>query len=149
VEKKINYRRAAMLKALLLRNFKKEVPVSLDEKKTDRAYLIGRLFAVLEKIQMASQGGLNKSLRERFFSAVSTTPACVLLEVQKLSDHHLSKLPKPSKIYFEKMIGSILENVDRIPECFLLEEQAEFMLGYYHQRNSLFKSRKEDVVTEE
>ena len=47
----INALRAAILKSVLIRNFEMEVPVSLDPKNDDPGYLLGRLFAVLEKTQ--------------------------------------------------------------------------------------------------
>ena len=47
----MNHRRAAILKAYLIRNLKKEVPVALDKDHPDEAYQLGRLFAALEKTQ--------------------------------------------------------------------------------------------------
>lgn len=148
VEKKINYRKASMLKAILIRNFKKEIPMILDENKTDTGYLIGRLFAVYEKIQM-SQGEVKKSLRERFFSAMSSNPGCVIIAVRNLSDYYFSKLSKGGQIYFEKMIGGIMGKINKIPGIFTLEEQAEFMLGYYHQRNALYRGKEEVADSKE
>lgn len=40
----VDGRRAALLRALLVRNAGMEVPVALDENATDIAYLLGRLF---------------------------------------------------------------------------------------------------------
>ena len=50
-EHTVTFFRAALLKAWLQRNTSKEVPVSLDLNRTDHPYLLGRLFAVLEKAQ--------------------------------------------------------------------------------------------------
>ena len=46
-EHAVTYFRAALIKAFLTRNKQMEVPVSLDPARTDRPYLLGRLFAVL------------------------------------------------------------------------------------------------------
>src|SRR4051794_38720547 len=48
---RMNHPRAAILKAYLIRNIGKEVPVALDKDHPDEAYQIGRLFAALEKTQ--------------------------------------------------------------------------------------------------
>jgi CRISPR-associated protein Csd1 len=59
----IPYERAALLKALLIRNHHKEIPMSLDPTRNDPAYVLGRLFAVLENLQSRAQGKLNASIR--------------------------------------------------------------------------------------
>jgi len=50
-EQNVTYFRAALLKAYLMRNKQMEVSMSLDLNRTDQPYLLGRLFAVLEKAQ--------------------------------------------------------------------------------------------------
>ena len=48
---RVTYLRAAIIKAYLNRNHQLRLPMSLDTTRTDPAYLLGRLFAVLEKTQ--------------------------------------------------------------------------------------------------
>lgn len=52
--KKIHYIKAAMLKAYLIRNKRREITVSLDETSNDKAYVLGRLFFILEDLQLTS-----------------------------------------------------------------------------------------------
>ena len=52
----INYLRAATLKAVLVRNHNQQIPVMLDTKSKDPAYLLGRLFSALEKTQEDALG---------------------------------------------------------------------------------------------
>ena len=61
-EHTVTYYRAALMKAYLIRNRKLEVPVSLDPARTDRPYLLGRLFAVLEKAQEDAVTGANATI---------------------------------------------------------------------------------------
>ncbi len=83
--------RCALIKAVLVRlprgGGAMEVPVSLDEKKTDVPYLLGRLFAVLEQMQWAAHGAsVNATVRDRYHRAAASTPAMVfprLLDLQR------------------------------------------------------------------
>ncbi|RLB30681.1 MAG: type I-C CRISPR-associated protein Cas8c/Csd1, partial [Deltaproteobacteria bacterium] len=80
----VNYFRAAMIKACLVRKFRilnhypMEVTMSLNKESTNTAYLLGRLFAVLEKAQRDALGQtVNATIRDRYYSSASTTPAAV------------------------------------------------------------------------
>ena len=52
----VNGLRVAVLKAVLIRNFAMEVPVSLDIENRDSGYLLGRLFAAYEYVQTQALG---------------------------------------------------------------------------------------------
>lgn len=51
VEQTVTYERAAIIKAYLIRNLKEKVTVPLDRNNTHIGYNLGRLFAVLERLQ--------------------------------------------------------------------------------------------------
>lgn len=121
--------------------------MSLDVSNQNPAYLLGRLFAVLEKIQY--QALKIETIRERYYGAFSSTPVTVYPQLMKLKNHHLAKLEKPSAIFYENLIGEIVDGLDgsgNIPRQFNLEEQGKFAVGYYHQRQNLYK--KKDKPTE-
>ncbi len=139
----INYPRACVIKGYLVRNLGKEVSVSLDGSREDPAYRLGRLFAVLEKTQAdASGGGLSATVRDRFYSSASATPATVFPRLLRTYQHHLAKLEIGRKIAREKLVRDILDPIDGFPTHFALQEQGLFALGYYHQMNDLFRSRE-------
>jgi CRISPR-associated protein Csd1 len=136
-ERDVTYPRAALLKAYLNRNLNdQDITVSLNVANTDPGYRLGRLFAVLERIQEQAQGSLNASIRERYYGAFSTTPVTVLPLLMKLKNHHLTKIANPA--FLEKTLGEVLEGLDDIPSRLSLAEQARFAVGYYHQRQSFF-----------
>lgn len=146
--------RAAILKAYLNRfnrfyNLeKKEVSMALDTENKDIGYLLGRLFAVLERVQIQSAGGegkLNTTIRDRFFGAFSTSPITVLPTLLKLKNHHISKL-ESGKGYFESLIGQVMNDINakKIPAHLMLEQQAYLAVGYYHQRQDFFKKKEEN-----
>src|SRR5690606_11703639 len=94
-EHEVTYPRAAIIKACINRqSCKEELKVSLDENNTNPAYRLGRLFAVLEKIQEVAQPNINATIRDRFYGAASSTPVSVFSTLLKLKNHHVAKLDK-------------------------------------------------------
>jgi CRISPR-associated protein Csd1 len=152
-EQNVNRTRAAILKAYLNRFNKihkpneKEITMSLDPNNTNVAYRTGRLFAVLEKIQEEANPGINTTIRDRFYGAASSSPVTVFPRLLSLKNSHLKKLNDGKKIYFEKLIGEILSELKSFPTNLSLNEQANFAIGYYHQRQNFFtkKSNKEET----
>lgn len=153
-EQQVPYHRAAAIKACLNRSIRharkpEEVYTSmLDPSNTHPAYRLGRLFAVLEKIQEQSAGGsLNKTIRDRYYGAASSTPASVLPLLLKLKNHHVGKLDdRGQRMLYrafqdqrpDDYIGEVLSGVGDIPSHLSLPEQGRFALGYYHQRHAFF-----------
>lgn len=141
----VTYPRAALIKALLVREARyykhteKEVDMSLDTNNTNPGYLLGRLFAVLERVQADSAGGwgkINSTIRDRFYGSASSTPVAAFPHLMKLKNHHLSKLENYKKFY-EGQIGEIvnkLDPTDAFPAHLSLSDQGRFAVGYYHQR---------------
>lgn len=152
-ERHVNRARAAILKAGINRfnrfyNKKaKEVLVSLDRTNTDPGYRMGRLFAVLEKIQEEAQPGINATIRDRFYGAASSTPVTVFPRLLKLKNHHLAKLNPGRKIQMEKEIQEVMNELNSFPAHLTLDEQAMFAVGYYHQRQAFFTKKDSDTNT--
>lgn len=136
----INYLKASILKAVLIRNQKKEVPMSLDSGRKDVAYLLGRLFAVLEKAQLDALGRINATIKDRFYGAASATPATVFPRLLKLSQHHIEKA-KYGHVS-DKRIAEIMEHIDSFPSHLGLEDQGLFAIAYYQQKNAIYKKKE-------
>lgn len=114
--------------------------MSLDENNTNAGYRLGRLFAVLEKIQEEANPGINATIRDRYYGAASATPVTVFSTLLKLKNHHLSKLENRGRaVNLEKLIGSIMDGVSDFPAQLPLVDQGRFAIGYYHQRQGFFK----------
>ena len=143
---KISYERAAIIKAYLTRNKGREISMALDEKCTDKNYIMGRIFAVLEAIQSAANPGLNATIKDKYFTAACTTPNRVLLNLHKLAVHHLRKMETGQKIYHEKQLQNLIDKIEpaeKSPARLSPEEQGMFILGYYHQTRERYKSKEE------
>lgn len=147
-DRTVNYLRAATLKAVLTRNHNQTIPVMLDPTNTTPAYLLGRLFAALEKTQEDALGNLNAGLRDRFYSAASATPASVYPRLLRTYQHHLSKLNGGAKVLRDRLVQEILApmNSAGFPNQLSLKNQGIFAIGYYHQRKDFF-TKKETAET--
>ena len=146
-EQKVNYPRAAIIKACINSyQSKEELKMALDIENTNPAYRLGRLFAVLEKIQEEANPGINATIRDRYYGAASSNPVSVFpTPLLKLKNHHLSKLESVGrKIYFEKLIGEIMWKVLDFPASMNLQDQGRFAVGYYHQRQYLFTKKPKE-----
>jgi CRISPR-associated protein Csd1 len=146
--------RAAWLKAYLnrKRRFKRssfeEITVSLDKGNISPGYRLGRLFAALEKIQEDAQPGINTTIRDRFYGAASTSPVAVFSQLLKLKNHHLAKLENPAfRVVHEKRLAEIFDPIKTFPAHLDLDQQAQFAIGYYHQRQDFFKKMSDGVST--
>jgi CRISPR-associated protein Csd1 len=148
---KINYVRAAVVKAFLIRKvryqsqhpFKEVLTVSLNEQSTIPAYVLGRLFAVLEKAQLEAIGTVGASIKDRYFASACAMPASVFPVLLRLSQHYVSKAQYGHAI--DRRIQELLNLLDveqqPFPAHLSLDEQGLFILGYYHQRAAFFAKR--------
>jgi CRISPR-associated protein Csd1 len=137
------YARAAVIKGYLNRlnrrkPIEREFLPMLDTTHPSPAYRLGRLFAVLEKIQEEASPGLNATIRDRYYGAASSTPVSVFTTLLRLKNHHLAKLGKGRAVQMERLIGEIMEGLAEIPRQLSLPDQGRFALGYYHQRQTFF-----------
>ena len=71
--------------------------------------------------------------------------------VKKLAQNHLKKLgsgkPK-SEAFYNRLMGEINDKLDKeYPNRLSLKEQGKFIIGYYQQREELY--RKKDKQTDE
>ena len=152
----LNALRMAILKSVLIRNFNLEVPVALDPANTDRGYVLGRLFAVYEEVQRAALGGINATIRDKFYGAASASPQKVFRTLDSGSANHFGKLRKTSPgraVNLEKLLGAITDlmepGADPIPASLSSAEQALFGIGYYHQRSDFFRKQDKPANSED
>ncbi len=155
-ERETTYPRAALIKGCINRAtrysnpaMKEELTVSLDPENTNTGYCLGRLFAVLEKIQEEANPGINATIRDRYYGSASSTPVAVFPTLIKLSKHHLGKLEnKGREVNFERLLGEVISSIDDFPAHLSLEDQGRFAIGYYHQRQDFFKKREPEINTQ-
>lgn len=143
----VTYPRAALVKACVNRaaryanpEIKEDLKMSLDEANRNVAYRLGRLFAVLERIQEEANPGINATIRDRYYGAAASTPVTVFSTLLRLKNHHIAKLENRGRaVNLEKRIAEIMDGINDFPAQLSLANQGRFAVGYYHQRLNLFK----------
>lgn len=141
--------RVGLIKACLVRKnnkYKEVIKMGLNKDNHDAAYLCGRLFAVLEKIQKDSVPGvkLNRTVKDTYFTSASATPAAIFARMVPLSQKHLAKIENEGAVrYLDNLVTDIINDIAAFPKTLSLEEQAEFILGYYQQNKDLYTKKTE------
>lgn len=147
---KINYIRAATIKAHLLRKYRRQdqnpyqeaLQMSLNESYTHPAYVLGRLFAVLEKAQREAIGqNINATIKDRYFTSACASPASVFPTLLRLSHHWTTKAEYGG--VSDRKIQDLLNLLEAkaFPPRLSLDEQGVFVLGYYHQRAAFYAKK--------
>lgn len=124
------------------------VDMTGDLKGKSSAYKIGRLFAVLEKIQKEAINSKN-TISTKYFSAASTTPKSVMGQLIRNAQHHLSKIADGEQgtglaIYYDKRLTTIYGEIQEYPDMLNAEGQAEFAMGYYHEKLALYAPKNKE-----
>lgn len=142
--------RAALIKLILNRHKKGGdfvITEKIDQGNSPVAYICGQIFAKLENIQYAALGNVNAGIRERYFTYAMALPASAFGRLFNLNSKHFTKLKneKPGlAIALDKELQELCKNVDirSFPATFSLEQQGQFAIGYYHQRQLQFSGSK-------
>ena len=153
-EREVGYFRAALLKAFLVRNKQMEISMYYDPSRKEVPYLLGCLFAVLEKAQADAIPGATATMKDRFFASASATPARVFPMLLKNAANHIAKLRKdPAKtgwaINLEKSIQDSVAHLAHFPSTMSLEDQGLFMIGYYQRMKDFYTSKNTTANTTE
>ena len=113
-------------------------------------YLLGRLFAVMEKCQIESaggKGGIKRTIKDGYFTASATTPNIAFQKLFALNEYHLRKLerdkPKIAFNLFKEKSDIISRITESIPSRFTMDETNAFYLGYYHQSQKHYAKKEE------
>ncbi len=82
--------------------------MGLNKESRDKAYVLGRLFAVLESIQKDANLEIKATIRDRYFNSACATPAVVFPVLIKLKNSHIKKLEREKtklKDDYEETLG--------------------------------------------
>ena len=124
--------KSTVIRLVLNRNIKKTyyMKKELDEKNESKAYLCGRLFALICQLQYKAQGEVNSSIKDRFFASASSNPSRAM---SILLTKYVPVYQKKTKGAYTKSITDIASRIEHFPEKLTLTERGEFALGYYYQ----------------
>lgn len=124
---------------------------TINESKTNPPYLCGRLLAILEETQLrAHNWRLNTTLVDRAYGTASTAPASIFGRLIRAAETaHLPKIRKSGhgndslKQAFEQLAAD-LDARGGFPRTLTMQDQAEFAIGFYHQRAQFRAERGND-----
>jgi CRISPR-associated protein Csd1 len=149
----MNGLRVALIKAVLQRDHRKgflkeATPMSLDLENAPLAYRLGCLFAVLERAQSEAIPGANATIVDRYYGTASSVPYSVFPRLIAGFQNHISKVRKDKPgfaVNLGKQIGQILDTLpSSFPKQLSIEQQGQFAVGYYHQKQSFFAKKAAD-----
>ena len=149
---KINNVRAGLIRGCINRKYNKEVikmSPELDNK--NPATLCGALFAVLEKIQQdTSEGTLNTTIVDSYFSSACSRPVTVFPHLVDLSFKHLKKYKSIElRNYYKNLILDIIADLEeKFPHTLSNDEQGMFIIAYAKQNRKLYTKKSKDKPAE-
>ncbi len=148
-DKQTSVGRAALLKAILSRNYGIHLGYSLTTEITHRPYLLGRLLAWLDFLeQEARGGGLSTPVSSVHYAAASAHPTRTFPALYQKAVRNIQKI-RPRRPALATYATACLQELvamtplsDTRNDCLTLEERAVFAIGCYHQRQELYLSRE-------
>jgi len=183
---KVSAERAAIIKAWLNRARRhpttqsrlmhqhiayQEVSTTMNENEHNRGYLLGRMFACIERMQMLALGDVGASITDRYFSSACATPQAVFPRLLKTEVHYFRKaregrfggsarwvhgaidqlgnwlVGEANGMQSGETVGDFLRRsagrpLVGFPAFLPLPEQGLFALGYHQQRAEFFTKRE-------
>ena len=113
----------------------------------NKAYNLGVLFAILEEIQSMANPGINTTIKDKYFSSASSTPAAVFPYLIDLAQKHIKKIRSEKPGFCVAKQKEITEVISKFEESFparmSMQEKGAFQIGYYHQTQVRY-TKKED-----
>ena len=114
--------------------------------------ICGRMLAQLENAQYKALGDTNRTVVDRFYAGASTMPRNVFPGLLKTANAHLAKAGrspggKPAQIAISRRLGELsrmLIEAGGFPATLSLDEQADFALGYWDERQARFQRAQPD-----
>lgn len=147
-------RRAAIIRAVLTRNTKREVPMALDENSEDPAYVLGRLFGTFTYAER-SYADRGATIRDKYMGGAAATPARIFPVLMKGYEHNRAGLAKAggqktgAGVKAEKAVAAILAKLPgsgTLPTFLPLEEQGRFFIGFYHQLSDFYQKAEDSIL---
>jgi len=130
---------------------KEEYLVRSDPNDPNPARRLGRLFAVIERAQLAALGqDINATVKDKFLSAAAATPQQVFVGILKNAENHTKRLRNghsdakwiKDASHARRVGASLSRDIgelwgtfhDGVPRQHTIEEQGLFLVGYYQER---------------
>ncbi len=131
----------------LLRKYLNINDMALNTNYSNTGYLLGRMLAIVERAQTASQPGISYTIKDQTYATMSVTPAALYNRVFSLSVNYFRRIPRQgTQVYLKNLLSEVADKVsiDGVPMRLSLEDQGRFALGYQHQFQSFYTKRESE-----
>ncbi len=131
----------------LLRKYLNINDMALNTNYTNTGYLLGRMLAIVERAQTASQPGLSYTIKDQTYATLSVTPAALFNRVISLSVSYFRRIPtQGTQVYLKVLLSEVADkiSVEGVPMRLSLEDQGRFALGYQHQHQSFYTKKESE-----
>lgn len=139
--------RAALIKAALraigradrTRAHLRDVAARLNPEDARPPYVLGRLFAALERLHQRALSDPDATMRDRHFATASAMPAQVFPRLIRLARHHVERIRAAGGgAELADLVARLIARTPAsgYPAQLSLEDQGLFALAYYHQREA-------------
>ena len=123
---------------------KEECQVALEPEKKDRSYQYGRLLAVMERAERSTydeNDGKRETNAIRMQQVFVRRPAYASKTIiEQLKAAYYPKLSAGSRVFYDRLIGEIMEQISECGEDDFNKPLGEsYLLGYYLQKNEFYK----------
>lgn len=155
IHKKFSVERMALIKLTLIRNYGKEVSMSLEPENKNTYYLAGRYYAVACRAQKEASNGKAEGLIGKVGMIDKNIPALIRLcetnfrsrikQIRRTSPGFAFILEKTASECWDALSSNEIRSLSRPNE----QDKMMMLLGFYHQDAALWKkSDKSDKNTE-
>lgn len=146
-----------LLKCCLNRNYNRKIKSTMDYENTSKGYLLGRLCACIEKMQLIYDPTQSKhTIIEVKFRKLLDNFNMVFPNIDmKYSSVYLPKCKSDERcgiaIYIDKIYQSIISQIDakELKTKFNQFDKVDFIFGYHHQQSDFYKTKEKENKNEE
>lgn len=147
--KSISFLQISLIKACLYDKIQmKGYDMSSEQENCDDvAYNLGRLWALIEKLQEEALGRKpNASITDKNFKSICSLPNKTMGRLNHKISYYIKLLRMKNygkSVWLDREITKITDQIPSLPDKINTSEQGMFILGYYHKKSSLYsKSEK-------
>lgn len=118
------------------------ISVGLNPNETAVPYLLGRIFAILNKAQYDALEKVNASIVDKYLNAALASPQQVFTSLLANAEHHFSK---SEKYWTRQLLVDVMDLMPSLgfPSTLNAEEQGQFLVGFYQQQKEFFRGAKD------
>ena len=147
VRERILFTTCAVIRKYRKDRMKEEWNLALEPNSKDRNYQFGRLLAVMEKVERDTYEPDEK--REpnaiRYQSVFVRKPMETTSKImEKLKDAYYPEIKVGNRIFYERLIGEILNMISESDENWNDPLKDTYLMGYYLQKRELYTKNEED-----